>query len=155
MHYFFNDGINSETVNNLIEKLEGRENIKLFFGTEGGDIDPMRCLIDFLNSLGDEIEVVLTDALMSAGVMLLTDYKGKLSHKGLDFILFHKWDRLTYPLRKSSIVKEEKLTQQDEEGNIKFAKKLKKLGLTKQQIKKYNEGKDVILYKEDFKQIGL
>jgi len=155
MHYFFNEGINAETVNNLIDKLEGKENITLYFSTEGGSIDPMRCLISFFNSLGDNIKIVLTDELMSAGTMLLTDYKGRLTHDGLDFILFHKWDRLVHNLRKSSIVSEEILNQQDEQNNKKFAKKLRKLGLTKKQIKKYKQGKDVVLFKKDFHLINL
>lgn len=155
MHYFFNEGINAETVNSLIDKLEGKEEIVLYFGTDGGDCDPMRCLIKFFNSLGDNIEIVLTDALMSAGTMLLTDYKGRLTHDGLDFILFHKWDRLVHNLRKSSIVSEEVLNRQDDQNNKKFAKKLKKLGLTKKQVRKYKAGKDVVLYKKDFHLINL
>lgn len=155
MHYYFEDTINVTTVNDLIEKLEGKDNITLYFSTEGGDISPMICLIDFFNSLEENIEIVLTDALISAGTMLLTDYKGKLRQEGLDFILFHKWDRLVYTLRKSSLVDESVLIEQTANDNIKFAKKLKELGLNKKQIKQFNNGKNVILYKDSFKQLGL
>lgn len=155
MYYFFNAPINIEEVNNLVEKLEGKEDIVLYFSTEGGNLDPMRFLIRFLNSLGDNIEIVLTDELCSAGTMLLTDYTGRLTHNGLDFILFHKWDRLVHNLRKSSIVSEEILNKQDEEENKIFAKKLKKLGLSKKQLKKFNKGKDVIIYKDQFHLINL
>jgi len=151
MHYFFNDSINKESVNNLIERLEGQEDIKLYFGTDGGSIDPMRCLVSFFNSLGDNIEIVLTDELLSAGTLLLTDYTGKLSYDGLDVILFHKWDRLTYTLRKSHLISEDFLVKQTNKENKKFAKKLEKLGLSKKQIKRYIDGKDVILFKSDFK----
>lgn len=155
MHHYFNKAIDEETVNELMDKLQGQEDIKLYFGTEGGSIDPMRCLISFFNSLGDNIEITLTDSLISAGTMILTDYKGKLTTDGLDFILFHKWDRLSYRLRTDSTVSDEKLSQQDEQNNKIFAKKLKKLGLTKKQIKKYNKGKDVVLYKKQFHLINL
>lgn len=155
MYYFFDAPINIEEVNNLVEKLEGKEDIVLYFSTEGGNLDPMRFLIRFLNSLGDSIEIVLTDELCSAGTMLLTDYTGRLTHNGLDFILFHKWDRLVHNLRKSSIVSEDILNKQDEGENKIFAKKLKKLGLTKKQLKRFNKGKDVILYKDQFHLINL
>lgn len=155
MYHYFNKGIDDETVNELMDKLQGQENIKLYFGTEGGAIDPMRCLISFFNSLGDNIHIVLTDSLISAGTMLLTDYTGKLTHDGLDFILFHKWDRLLYPLRKSSIIDELKVSSQDQENNKIFAEKLKKLGLTKKQLKRFNKGKDVILYRDQFHLINL
>jgi len=155
MYYYFNESIDAESVNKLIEKIDGKENIKLWFGTEGGSLDPMRCLINFFNSLGDNIEITLTDALISAGTMILTDYTGRLTHEGLDFILFHKWDRLVYPLRNSSIVDERIMTKQDENNNKIFANKLRKLGLNKKQIKRFNNGLDVILYKNQFKQINL
>jgi len=155
MHYIFNEGITVGSVNRLMEKLEGEEKIVLWFSTDGGNIDPMRCLIRFFNSLGDNIEIVLTDELCSAGTMILTDYTGKLTQDGLDFILFHKWDRLVYTLRKSCIINESKMNEQDGNNNKNFSKKLKKLGLNKKQLKKYKQGKDVILYKEDFKQINL
>nr|DAI89575.1 MAG TPA: ATP-dependent Clp protease proteolytic subunit [Caudoviricetes sp.] len=155
MHYFFNDSINTETVNNLIEKLEGKEDIVLYFGTDGGATDSMCCLVSFFNSLGANIEIVLTDFLMSAGIKILTDYTGRLRHEGLGFILFHKFDREIYTLRKTSLVNESILVAQTDNENKIFAKKLKKLGLTKKQIKKYNKGLDVVLYKKDFHLINL
>lgn len=155
MHYFFTQEIDDQSVNELIGRLEGKENIKLYFGTDGGSIDPMRCLISFFNSLGDNIEIILTDALISAGTMLLTDYKGKLNQDGLDFILFHKWDREIYTLRKNKFVDEKLLVKQTDYENKIFAKKLKKLGLTKKQLKRFNKGLDVILYKDKFHQINL
>lgn len=138
-----------------MEKLDGKEGITLYFGTEGGERDSMRCLVSFFNSLKDNLEIVLTDVLASAGTMILTDYIGRLTCDGLDFILFHKFDRLSYPLRNSSFVDDRKITEQDEENNKIFAKKLKKLGLTKKQLKRFNKGKDVILYRDQFNQINL
>lgn len=155
MHYFFNEPINPETVNNLMEKLDGKEDITLYFGTEGGETDSMRCLVSFFNSLKDNLEIVLTDVLASAGTMILTDYTGRLTYDGLDFILFHKFDRLSYPLRNSSFVDDRKITEQDEENNVIFARKLKKLGLTKKQLKRFNKGKDVVIYRDLFYQINL
>ena len=155
MHYYFEDSINTETVNNLVEKLEGQEEINLWFTTNGGEISAMKFLIDFLNSMEDKITVTLTDRLVSAGALLLTEYKGKLKIRDLDFMLFHKIDIEGYSLRKEYEPDHKILVKQCEEDNKIFAKNLEKIGLTKKQINKFNKGKDVVLYQKDFKRLKV
>lgn len=155
MHLYFNDDITIESVNNLVEKLEGKEDIDLWFSTYGGDCDSMDFLIDHLNSLGEKIVITLTDCLVSAGTKLLTDYKGRLKTNDLDFILFHKFDREHYTLRTQTPISYKQLRKQDLKGNKIFAKKLKKLGLTKEQLKIFKSGKDLVLYKKDIKKLNL
>ena len=75
--YYFNDDINVETVNNLLDKLSGFEDkIDLYFSTYGGEMSPMDFLVKCLNTFGERLTVTLTDTVMSAGVKILTDYTG-------------------------------------------------------------------------------
>ncbi len=68
--------------------------------------------------------------------------------------MFHFFDRESYNLRKRSLDK--KLTKQDFKGNKIFAKKLKEKGfLTDKQIEKFLKGKDVYVYKKQFKKWRL
>jgi len=116
----------------------------------------MDYLIHYLNKRKNEITVYLIGEIISAGTKLLTDFKGKIIlHEGLDFIMFHKWDRKIYTLRKSNFIDNSILVKYTDEENKKFSKKLKKLGLTKKQLKKYNKGKDVVIYKENFNQLNI
>ena len=156
VHYFL-DSIDLPSVQNLIDKLDTLEGeVDLFFETEGGFTDVMDYLVHYLNKRKDEITIYLIGELISAGTKILTDFKGKIIiHEGLDLIMFHKWDRKIYTLRKSSFVDNATLIKYTEEGNKIFSKKLKKLGLNEKQLKIYNEGKDVVLYKKDFKQLNI
>lgn len=155
MHYYFDKHIDTETVNELIQVLSVDEPTKLFFSTEGGNTDAMFVLIDFLNSR-ENIEVVLIDWISSAGTQLLTDYSGKLTFcEKLDGFMFHLSDRESYRLRKN-YVDYSLLAEQDLERNKKFAKKLKDKGyLTEKQIKNFLKGKDVFVYKKQFKEWKL
>jgi hypothetical protein len=150
--YYFNDDINIETVNNLVEKLQGYEGkIELYFSTYGGEIPSMRFLIKFLNSLGDRITVTLTDIVMSAGTLLLLDYTGKLKidYENVNCILFHFIDREGYSLRSGGTVSEKVLVSQVVEMNKVLAEKIKNKGLlTDKQLKQFNKGRDVVAYQE-------
>jgi hypothetical protein len=150
--YYFKDDINLETVNNLVEKLQGFEGkIELYFSTCGGEITPMKFLIKFLNSLGDRITVTLTDIVMSAGTFLLLDYTGKLKidYENLDCVLFHFIDREVYSLRSGGAVSDKVLISQVAKMNEVLAEKIKNKGLlTDKQLKQFNKGKDVVLYQD-------
>lgn len=151
MNYFFDKSITVENVNELIEKLQNSEDkINLWFSTEGGNPDAMSFLIKFLNSKNG-VRITLTNWVMSTGTHILTDFKGEIKlGEGLDFLLFHMVDRESYSLRKGEI-DESILTKQDFARNKIFAKKLKKKGLlTDKQIKRFLNGKDVIVYQEQF-----
>lgn len=156
VHYFL-DSIELAPVQELIDKLETLDgNIDLFFETDGGLTDVMDYLVHYLNKRKKDITIYLIGELASAGTKLLTDYKGKIIlHEGLDLIMFHKWDRKIYTLRKSNFIDNSILIKYTEELNVKFAKKLKKLGLTDEHLKMYSDGKDVVLYKKDFNQLNI
>jgi hypothetical protein len=151
--YYFNEDITAETINNLVEKLQAVEGkIELWFSTSGGDTSVMAFLISFLNSRKDDITVVLTNKIYSAGTHILIDFKGKTKIEDLEVVLFHIADRETYRFRKDSYITNQKiLSKQDEEYNIKFAEKIKKRGLlTDKQLKNFLNGKDIVLYQDSF-----
>jgi PAB1-binding protein PBP1 len=86
---------------------------------------------------------------------LLTDFKGEvILTDNLEWLMFHKTDRLTYSNRKS-FFNETVLKKQLVEYNNKYSKKFQELGLTDKEIKAYNSGKDVFLYRKDFNRLNL
>lgn len=156
--YYFSDDITVESVNNLVEKLQGVEGkIRLYFSTDGGDPTAMNFLLNFLNSRKEDITVVLTDRCYSAGADIPVLFEGKTEIEELDVILFHVQDREKYSFRVDSYISNPKiLAKQDKEVNIIFAEKIKKKGLlTKKQLKQFLNGRDVIVYKEQFKKWKL
>lgn len=155
-HYYFDDAITIESVNNLVSLIQDKGEIDLWFQTEGGNTEAMEYLVSVFNSFGENIKITLNGALMSAGTKILTDYTGRLRiHEDIECFLFHKWDREMYNLREQ-VVKTDKLIRQTESKNIEFAKKLKDKGiLNKKQIKKYMKGKDVIMYRKEILKLNL
>lgn len=156
MYYYFEDPIEKEYINALIEKIDVEEEVHLYFSTEGGYYDVMMFLIDFLNSK-ENIIVHLVESVMSAGGLLFTEYKGKLIlEDGLDCLMFHCFDRRLYTLREDGYNKNKRLTRQTKQLNENFAKKLKdKEILTEKQTKQFLQGKDIIIYKEQFSKYKL
>lgn len=151
--YHFDDTISLDSVQGLIDTLALHDKIDLFFTTEGGEIVETKVLIHYLNSRKDDIDIYLTDVIMSAGAFLLTDYQGKLIvTDSLDCILFHKIDRQVYTRRQQFISIQTLLEQLDNDNEI-LAKKFLKLGLTKSEVKDFREGKDVVLYRKDFSRL--
>ena len=151
MNYYFNKVITKESINDLVEKITNTEGkINLWFSTEGGDVTPMYFLCDVLNERKEDIEITLVETVMSAGIILLVEFKGKINFsEHLDCLMFHMFDRQSYSLRKGYL-NEKVLTKQDFETNKIFAKKLEKKGfLNKKQIKKCLKGEDIILYKNE------
>lgn len=160
MYYLFNDEITTETVNDLVSKLDTCQgDIELWFATNGGESFAMNFLVNYLNSISDRLFIVITRRLHSAGVSLLVDYEGsvKLDLDDLDSIVFHVADREIYSFRKDSTYVDGKmLAKQDREYNINFAEKIKKKGLlTDKQLKEFLRGKDVVVYKEQFEKWKL
>ena len=152
MHYYFDDKIEKDSINNLIEKIDVDEEVHLFFSTDGGHYNVMMYFIDFLNSK-ENITVHLTEVIQSAGCFLLTDYNGKLViEDGIDYIMFHVVDMQRYTLRKDGYINDSILVKQIKEVNEDFARKLKdKEILTDRQIKQFLKGQDVIVYKGQIK----
>lgn len=153
--YIFDDEISQETIQNCIDAIHMHPEVDLFFSTQGGETCMMDAFISYLNCRCKEITVHLTDAVASAGTFLLTDFKGEIVlTENLEWLMFHKTDRLTYSNRKS-FFNESILKKQLIEYNDKYSKKFKELGLTDKEIKAYNSGKDVFLYRKDFNRLNL
>jgi ATP-dependent protease ClpP protease subunit len=153
--YIFDDDIDQETIQNCIDTIHMHPEVDLFFSTQGGETCMMDAFINYLNLRQKEITVHLTDAVASAGTFLLTDFKGEIViTENLEWIMFHQTDRLTYSNRKS-FFNESVLKKQLIEYNNKYSKKFQELGLTDKEIKAYNSGKDVFLYRKDFNRLNL
>jgi len=153
--YIFDDDIDQETIQNCIDAIHMHPEVDLFFSTQGGETCMMDAFINYLNLRQKEITVYLTDAVASAGTFLLTDFKGEIViTDNLEWIMFHQTDRLTYSNRKS-FFNESVLKKQLIEYNNKYSKKFKELGLTDKEIKAYNSGKDVFLYRKDFNRLNI
>ena len=160
MYYYFNNEITTESVNELVDKLsQAEDEINLWFSTNGGQSSAMTFLINYFNSVSDRLIITLTNDVWSAGTQILYDYTGKieLDLEDLDTILFHCADRETYSFRKDSTITDRKmLVKQDKEYNQKTAEKIKKKKLlTGKQLKDFIKGKDVVVYKEQFKKWKL
>ena len=160
MYYYFNNEITTESVNDLVDKLSQVEDeINLWFSTNGGNSPAMTFLINYFNSISDRLTITLTNDVWSAGTQILTDFKGKikLDLDDLDSVLFHCADRESYSFRKDSTITDRKiLVKQDKEYNKKMAEKIKeKKLLTEKQLKDFIKGKDVVVYREQFKKWKL
>ncbi len=153
--YIFDDEITLETVQNCIDAIHIHPEVDLFFSTQGGETCMMDAFINYLNLRQEEITIHLTDAVASSGAFLLTDFKGVIIlTDNLEWIMFHKADRLTYSSRRS-FFNETILKKQLDEYNNKYSKKFQDLGLSDKEIKAYNSGKDVFLYRKDFNRLNL
>lgn len=155
--YFFNDGIQVASMNNLIDKLESMKGeIDLWFASEGGGSEPIYYLINYLNSRKEEITLIITDRLCSAATVLLIGFEGKIKFDKMDFMLFHMFDRERYPLRKWAGISDDTIQRQDLEHNIELAEKFRcKNILNKKQIKRFLKGEDVILYRKQIQKLKL
>jgi hypothetical protein len=154
-YHYFNDEIKTESVNNLVEKLQEKEgDINLYFSTNGGCAAEMAFLISYFNSIKDRLTTTLTYEVWSAGTYILLDYKGKIKIdlEEMDSFLFHIADRRMYLSSKDrDHVDKKRMMKQDKEYNLKIAEKIKKKGLlNKKQLKDFINGKDVVIYKEQF-----
>jgi hypothetical protein len=153
--YIFDDEITLETIQDCIDAIHIHPEVDLFFSTQGGETCMMDAFINYLNLRQKEVTIHLTDVLASAGAFLLTDFKGEIIiTDNLEWIMFHKADRLTYSNRRS-FFNEKILKKQLDEYNNKYSKKFQELGLSEKEIKAYNSGKDVFLYRKDFNRLNL
>ena len=150
MTYIFDDEINLESVSALLEKLDDLS--VLYFSSNGGEHSYMKILIDALNRK-EGLEVFLFEFIGSAGTYFLTDFKGKLNISMANIILFHKIDVVTFQLRKDLANNKAYLKDLEKENKI-YRAKIKKL-LTKKQLKKFDKGEDVVVYKKQIEQWKL
>lgn len=153
--YYFDDEINQESVQGLIDVLVGIPNVDLFFCTVGGELPAMRALIHFINNHPD-IKIYLTAYVASAGTFLLTDCTSEIYlTEDLEWMLFHMGDREFGGRFRKEHINADILYEQLKDKNKEQAEKYKKLGLTTKEIKDYMKGEDVILYKKDFKRLKV
>ena len=155
MHYYFNDDITTETVNNLVDKLQAvdkEEKIELYFSTNGGCSSSMEFLVNYFNSIKDRLTITLTYYICSAGTAILEDFEGKIKIANLDYIMWHVCDRKEYNHRTNQSYNPKVIKQQDNKINLNFAKKIKNKGyLTNKQLKDFINGRDVYVYQEQIK----
>lgn len=155
--YFFNDGIQVDSMNALINKLESMKgDIDLWFASEGGGSEPIYYLINYLNSRKDDITLTITDRLCSAATVLLVEFEGKIKIGKMDFMLFHMFDRERYPLRKWAGISDDTIQKQDLELNIELAEKFRRKNiLNKKQIRRFLKGEDVLLYRKEIQKLKV
>jgi len=152
----FDEEIDSETVQKLINELNNYAQIDLWFSTPGGSLSAMNAFTHYLNSRKDDITIYLHDGLASAGTFVLTDFLGEvIITDDLDYILFHLADRMAFTRRKDKGLNMAELGRQLDVINDKRCAKYRTLGLTELELAKYNKGKDVILYRKDFHRLNL
>jgi len=153
----FDDKVEEEPVQNLMNEMSQYPFVNLYFSTEGGYVHVMRTLVDYLNrrSKPDNISVrvYLNLVCISAGTLLLTDYIGQL-YMTCDFryFWFHAPDVQTYNIRKE--VGSEKLLKFLHEDNEQYYSKLIELGLTDSEVQKIREGDDVYIFRDDLKRLN-
>lgn len=153
--YHFEDEINSETVQELIDRLTDYRAIDLFFTTVGGNAHSMRILLHFINNHPD-IKVYLTGYIASAGTFLMIECnKEIILCEDLDWILFHLGDRTIEGSFRKTTLDYTILTEQLKEQNNEWVSKYKELGLNPKEIKRILEGDDVVLYRKDFDRLKI
>lgn len=150
--YYFDDNIESESVMQLINDLQDKPKVDLFFSTRGGKTIEMSILIHFLN-MHPDINIYLINELISCGIEILLKFKGKIFITNeLELIMVHKYDRLEYSTRDVSYDKD-RLKSITVTANNKLANRLRDLGFTEDQLSKFEEGGDIWWYPEDMKQL--
>lgn len=145
----FNDEITHKKIQTLIEYINTYEFVNLYFATNGGRLDIMSILIDFLNYRNKlkSIRVILFDFIGSAGSLILTQYKGTVYTSGLRAIMLHAPDISANIIRKDTFQKG--MEQLLEDTNNLYYKDLIKLGVTDDEIAQIKKGDDIYLFKKD------
>ena len=146
----FDEEINTDSVQALIDEMSSRSFVNLYLSTNGGFLSDMYALIDYLNyrhKVGS-LRIYLTDYVMSAGTFLLTDYEGPIFLSKLFYgFAFHMPDTQFYTVRKEANVDGHKRLLKVFNQN--YVSRLKNLGLTTKQIKDIEDGKDVYVFADE------
>ena len=150
--HYFDDGINKESVQDLMDTLIDKESVDLYFSTDGGEITPMIILTKFLNNHPD-LNIFLTESIASCGAFILTDCKNITLTEELDYILIHQIDRPFGGKFRKQDLNINIMYKQLKAINAKYEEKFRYLGLSEKQLKQYSKGLDVIIYREDFKKL--
>lgn len=151
----FDDEINYENTQNLIDKMSNYQFVNLYFSTNGGSLAYMIGLIDYLNRRYAQgtLRVNLQEDCCSAGTLLLTSYQGPIFiSESFTFFMFHLPDRQTLSHRKLEY--EVGALRVLQNYNTKYAAKLKQLGLNKSELIKFNKGEDVYIYRDQIARLN-
>lgn len=148
----FEDSINIESVQELIERLSVDVPTDLFFCTEGGVVKDMNALIHHLNKM-EELTVYLTGEVASCGTFLLLTCKHPIKiTEDLVAMTFHQIDIMSYNLRQTSV--EKGIVKMCKEDNDQIANSFLTAGiLTPKQVKEFNRGKDVTILRNELKKL--
>jgi hypothetical protein len=146
----FNQEIYPDTVQELMDRMTQYPIVNLYFSTDGGELDTMLVLIDFLNRRAEQgnVRVYLSSYCSSAGTLLLTDYNGPLYvQPTFRFFYFHVPDFMSYKFRK--VVNEDRLRDLLLAYNETYYDKLKVVGLTRKQIDTIRKGDELYIFADE------
>ena len=153
----FDDEIEEEPIQNLMNEMSQYQFVNLYFSTGGGFIHVMRPFVDYLHRSSDpgnvSVRVFLNLVCISAGTLLLTDYIGQI-YMTVDFryFQFHAPDVRSYNIRKEA--GSEKLLKFLHEDNEQYYSKLVELGLTDAEMQSIMAGVDVYVFRDDLKRLS-
>lgn len=150
----FDNEISRESIIDLIDRLEEikeAEKILLYFYTNGGNVNYINILIDYLNKRNEYITIKFFNELASAGTDLLLKFKGKvLFDKSLEFMIFHVGNKYV-PLSKKNNVDPEILSKYYKEDVAEYIEFLKNLDFfSEKELDNISNNIDVIVYRENF-----
>lgn len=153
--HYFHDEIKDESVQEVIDIISQFESVDLFVTTVGGSLWSMDVLLHAVNQHPD-INIFLSGYVASAGTMFLTDCTQPVYlHPNLEYLLFHQGDRGVEGEFRKNVIDRHVMYDQLKIFNNELGVKFKKLGLTAKEIKRYNEGDDVVLYQKDFNRLKV
>ena len=154
MHHtiIFNSTINAQTVQEIINEISQFPFVNFYFSTDGGNLNEMNILVDYLNYRHSEntLKLVLYDFVASAGTMILLDYEGPIYiQKYFRGFMFHAPDITVGTVRPGVFGKKSKelLDLMNEELYTRYME----IGLTKSDITRIRNGEDVYVW---FNELG-
>lgn len=160
MYIIFNDEVDEDTIIPLMKEIReflpeaSPENpIRLFFSTVGGYMSVMYVFLQFCNEHKDVLVFDLYNSVHSAGIDILTDFRGKINlhHNTGIWMVAHNADKKVKTLSFEGYVDERKLLKFTKRHNEEQIEKFRRIGFTEKQIRTVKQGKDCVLYNEDVK----
>lgn len=158
-HHRFDAVLTDENVQRLIDILHQHEIVSLRLSTEGGSLNSMRLLFNYLYQRRDEIVVIFDQILWSGGFYLLVDMYGAEIPYVFDTNCFqsamvHSVSTDILYNRKNNVATKEALKVFKAETE-RLCESLLNLGLEKSKVNKIKRGDDVLIDREDLKKLGL
>jgi len=150
----FNSSISTDNVADVIDEMNRYPFVNLYFSTDGGVINEMNILIDFLNyrSKTDTLKLTLYDFVASAGTLLLCNYEGPIFlQKYFRGFMFHAPDITVGTIRQG--VFGSKAKELLEVMNEDIYAQYMQIGLSKADIAKIKKGEDVYVWYDELNKI--